>query len=128
MIDVIDTPSDVIDKIHVAESGAVYMLATTGTTPMNIFYSEGNANWKQLTNNNVVGLYKDDMVEPDVVSYQSYDGMNIEALLFKALPENDNGHTIFWPHGGPQAAERKTYRSEERRVGKEGRRRRWAEH
>lgn len=111
MIDVIDTPSDVIDKIHVAESGAVYMLATSGTTPMNIFYSEGNANWKQLTNNNVLGVSKDDMVEPDVVSYQSYDGMNIEALLFKALPENDNGHTIFWPHGGPQAAERKTYRS-----------------
>ncbi|HLR71472.1 MAG TPA: alpha/beta fold hydrolase, partial [Pseudogracilibacillus sp.] len=40
-----------------------------------------------------------------------FDGMEIEALLFKAKPEYDNGHTIFWPHGGPQAAERKNFRS-----------------
>src|SRR5699024_11506009 len=26
-------------------------------------------------------------------------------------PEYDNGYTIFWPHGGPQAAERKSFRS-----------------
>lgn len=51
------------------------------------------------------------MVEPDVVTYESYDGMEIEALLFKAKPEHDNGHTIFLPHGGPQAAERKMFRS-----------------
>ena len=63
--------------------------------------------WQQLTDNRVLGLSKEDMVEPDVVSYPSFDGMEIEALLFKAKPENDNGYTIFWPHGGPQAAERK---------------------
>lgn len=107
----IDIPADVIAKLDVAESGALYMLATSGTTPVNIYYSETGAKWKQLTNNNVLGVTKDDMVEPDVVSYKSYDGMEIEALLFKALPKNDNGHTIFWPHGGPQAAERQTYRS-----------------
>src|SRR5690625_6459075 len=37
--------------------------------------------------------------------------MEIEALLLRAKPEFDNGHTIFWPHGGPQAAERKTFRA-----------------
>ncbi len=36
--------------------------------------------------------------------------MEIEALLFKAKGEHDNRHTIFWPHGGPQAAERKSFR------------------
>src|SRR5699024_10872528 len=107
----IDIPADVIGKLHVAESGALYMLATSGTTPINIYYSETGADWKQLTNNNVLGVRNEDMVEPEVVSYTSYDGMEIEALLFKAHPENDNGHTIFWPHGGPQTAERKTYRS-----------------
>src|SRR5699024_12006690 len=66
---------------------------------------------KQLTNNRVLGLTSHDMVEPDVVSYRSFDDKEIESLLFRAKPENDNGYTIFWPHGGPQAAERKSFRS-----------------
>lgn len=107
----ITLPADVAGQIQIADSGAIYMLATSGAKPINIYYSETGANWKQLTTNNVLGVTPDDMVEPDVVSYTSYDGTEIEALLFKALPENDNGHTIFWPHGGPQAAERKTFRS-----------------
>jgi dipeptidyl aminopeptidase/acylaminoacyl peptidase len=37
--------------------------------------------------------------------------MEIEALLFQAKEENRNGYTVFWPHGGPQAAERKFYRA-----------------
>lgn len=111
LTETVDIPADVIGKIHVADSGALYMLATSGTTPINIYYSETGTDWKQLTNNNVLGVRNEDMVEPDIVSYTSYDGLELEALLFKALPGNDNGHTIFWPHGGPQAAERKTYRS-----------------
>lgn len=107
----ITSPADVIDKIHIADSGAIYILGTSGTVPGNIYYSGNGAEWKQLTNNNVLGVTEKDMVEPDVVSYTSYDGTEIEALLFKALPEDDNGHTIFWPHGGPQAAERKTFRA-----------------
>ena len=51
------------------------------------------------------------MAEPDVVTYPTFDGMDIEALLFKAKPENDNGHTISRPHGGPQASECKMFRS-----------------
>src|SRR5699024_10978154 len=41
----------------------------------------------------------------------SFDGMEIKTLLFQAHPEYGNGYTIFWPHGGPQAAERKCFRS-----------------
>ncbi|WP_084244472.1 S9 family peptidase [Planomicrobium okeanokoites] len=107
----LDSPAASIDKVVVTKSGAVYVLGRSATVPHNIFLLENGAEWTQLTKNNVLGLESEDMVEPDVVTYKSFDGMEIEALLFRAKPENDNGHTIFWPHGGPQAAERKIFRS-----------------
>lgn len=107
----LQTDVDVIEKVHVAKSGNLYLLGRSATLPHNIFQSEDGSVWKQLTNNGVLGLSRDDMVEPDIVTYKTFDDMEIEALLFKAKPENDNGHTIFWPHGGPQASERKMFRS-----------------
>ncbi|SEQ70360.1 Dipeptidyl aminopeptidase/acylaminoacyl peptidase [Virgibacillus subterraneus] len=107
----LSAPVDVIEQIHVAKSGNMYVLGRSATVPHNIFKSEDGKGWEQLTNNRVLGLDNDDMVEPKVVSYKSFDGMEIEALLLKAKPENDNGYTIFWPHGGPQASERKSFRS-----------------
>ena len=105
------TPVDVIEKIQVAKSGNLYLLGRGATIPHNIFMLKDESDWEQLTNNRVLGLSGYDMVEPEVVSYKSFDGMEIEALLFRAKPDNDNGCTIFWPHGGPQASERKMFRA-----------------
>ena len=107
----LQTAVDVIEQIHIAKSGNIYLLGRSATLPHNIFTSVDGIKWKRLTNNGVLGLSHEDMVEPDVVSYTTFDGMEMEALLFEPKPENDNGHTIFWPHGGPQAAERKMFRS-----------------
>ena len=49
--------------------------------------------------------------DAEVVRYQSFDGLEIEALLFRPDPAKANGYTVVWPHGGPQWAERKSYRS-----------------
>ncbi len=106
----VTTPVDVINKIEVTKTGVIFLLGLSAKIPTNIFQLTTD-NWQQLTSNNVLGVDKAEMVEPEVISYKSFDGMEIEALLFKADPEYDNGHTIFWPHGGPQAAERKTFRS-----------------
>ncbi|MET3684128.1 dipeptidyl aminopeptidase/acylaminoacyl peptidase [Alkalibacillus flavidus] len=106
----LDVPVDVIEKLHVAKSGAVYMLGRSAVMPHNIFKLTDHG-WKQLTANHVLGVSTDEMVDPDVVTYESFDGTEIEALLFRAKPDNDNGHTILWPHGGPQASERKFYRA-----------------
>ena len=53
----------------------------------------------------------EDMVEPEVITYPSFDGIQIEGLLYKAKPEFDKGKMIVWPHGGPQKAERKSFRA-----------------
>lgn len=103
-------PVAVIEQVQVAESGAVYILGRSATTSRNIYMLK-DGGWTMLTQCRVTGLSKEELVEPEVVSYKSFDGLMIEALLFRPKQDAANGYTIFWPHGGPQASERKFFRS-----------------
>ncbi|AWB43223.1 S9 family peptidase [Paenibacillus sp. CAA11] len=105
-----ELPTDIVGQAVVAESGNIYILARGAVDPFNIYRFTDGA-WEALTKNQVIGLSPEQLVYPDVVRYPSFDGLEIEALLFKAKEENANGYTIFWPHGGPQAAEGKFFRS-----------------
>ncbi|GIO24782.1 S9 family peptidase [Oceanobacillus sp. J11TS1] len=108
----IQKPFDIIDQLTVTESGKVYLLGHAATKPDNIYrLKDQSGQWEQLTDNRVLGVSEKELVDPEIVTYSSFDGMEIEALLFKAKPENANGYTVFWPHGGPQAAERKYFRA-----------------
>lgn len=110
-VEKLSMPIDIIEQLQVTKSGHLYVLGRSATVPFNIFQSNDGLEWKQLTDNRVLGITSDDMVEPEVITYQSFDQMEIEALLYRAKPEHDNGCMIFWPHGGPQAAERKQFRA-----------------
>jgi len=54
----------------------------------------------QLTFSNPPALQKNKKVVPEVVSYKSYDGLEIPAFLYR--PEKSNGAAILYPHGGPK--------------------------
>ncbi|WP_442599683.1 S9 family peptidase [Neobacillus sp. D3-1R] len=108
----IDIPASIVEKLEVTESGNLYLLARSATRPHNIYKKAANqTNWEALTNYGVPGVAEEELVDPEVLTYPSYDGLEIEALFFKAKEESSNGHVILWPHGGPQAAERKQFRS-----------------
>jgi len=109
-LSLLEKPVDVVESIKVMESGSLYLLGRSATKPLNIYQKRVNGEWRSLTKNVVLGVAEEEMVEPEVVRYTSFDGMEIEALLFKAKPDVANGYTVFWPHGGPQAAERKFFR------------------
>jgi prolyl oligopeptidase PreP (S9A serine peptidase family) len=103
-------PSDIVEQLNVTKSGNLYLLARGAVKPLNIYrYADGA--WSMITKNVLTGLTDEDMVTPEVVTYPSFDGMEIEALLFRAKDHVANGYTVFWPHGGPQASERKQFRS-----------------
>jgi len=53
----------------------------------------------QLTFSNPLAMQKNKLVMPEIVSYKSYDGLEIPAFLFR--PEKSNGAAIVYPHGGP---------------------------
>ena len=105
-----DTPVDIIDKVIIGKSGTIYLLGKTATKPANI-YKKDNGPWLPLTNNRVPAVTDEDLSEPEVMTYPSFDGLEIEALFFHAKKEVSNGHVILWPHGGPQSSERKFFRS-----------------
>ncbi|UCZ54872.1 S9 family peptidase [Bacillus shivajii] len=107
----IDCPLTTFDQVKVAKSGNVYVLGRSATEPFNLYRLSDGQKWEKLTENKVLGIDEAQMVEPEVITYPSFDDKEIEALWFEAKPENDNGHVIFWPHGGPQAAERKSFRA-----------------
>jgi len=54
----------------------------------------------QLTFSNPPAMQKNKKVLPEIVSYESYDGLEIPAFLYK--PEKSNGGAILYPHGGPK--------------------------
>jgi dipeptidyl aminopeptidase/acylaminoacyl peptidase len=106
----VNIPVSIIDKIVIGKSGGVYLLGKTASKPANIYKLEGDS-WVALTNNRVPAVGDEDLSEPEILSYPSFDGLEIEALFFKAKEEVSNGHVVLWPHGGPQASERKFFRS-----------------
>jgi dipeptidyl aminopeptidase/acylaminoacyl peptidase len=53
-----------------------------------------------LTFSNPPALQKNKKVIPEIVSYQSYDGLEIPAYLYR--PAKSNGAAILYPHGGPK--------------------------
>ncbi|MCI0399323.1 MAG: S9 family peptidase [Chloroflexi bacterium] len=55
----------------------------------------------QLTFSHLPALVANRLVMPERVSYQSYDGLEIPAFLFR--PEKPNGAAVLYPHGGPSA-------------------------
>jgi dipeptidyl aminopeptidase/acylaminoacyl peptidase len=54
----------------------------------------------QLTFSNPPAMQRNKKVMPEIVSYKSFDGMEIPAFLY--TPEKPNGAAIVYPHGGPK--------------------------
>lgn len=107
----IELPYDNVDELHVGKSGTLYVLGRSANVPFNISRRRPGGDWERLTDNRVLGVAPESLRDAEVVRYESFDGLEIEALLFRPEADKANGYTVFWPHGGPQAAERKFYRS-----------------
>jgi len=106
----VELPVSVVEEIKVGDSGALYILGRSDVHPFNLYRRSPDGEWTQLTNNRVMGVSTDELVSAEVCTFQSYDGLEMEALWFAAKPETANGYTVVWPHGGPQASERRMFR------------------
>src|SRR5690625_7695768 len=68
----LDSTVDIIYKVHVAKSGAIYVLGLSDTLPMNIFRLTPNGEWEQLTQHTVLEADEDKKVEPHVIIQESF--------------------------------------------------------
>ncbi|WP_078547674.1 S9 family peptidase [Litchfieldia alkalitelluris] len=105
----LDTPIDIIDKLVVGKKGTLFLLGRSAKLAANVYCTTDFVAWRQLTEHKIIGVNSDELTEPEVLTYKSFDGLEIEALFYQPQQENDNGHTILWPHGGPQHAIRKNF-------------------
>ncbi len=70
------------------------------TRPPDLYRVEvPGGNTTQLTFSNLPALEANHLVIPEMVSYQSFDGLDIPAFLYR--PPNPNGAALVNPHGGP---------------------------
>jgi dipeptidyl aminopeptidase/acylaminoacyl peptidase len=71
---------------------------------------------ERLTDALIGNIPEDKMVQPELIKYNSFDGVEIQALLYR--PNNNHGNNsdnnkklgaVLSIHGGPTAQERPTY-------------------
>jgi dipeptidyl aminopeptidase/acylaminoacyl peptidase len=106
----VEKPFDIVNKMVVGDKGTLFVLGRSSKSPANLYRTTDLHKWDQLTKHNVIGVKQEDLSEPEVLTYSSFDGLEIEALYFAPKEEVDNGHTVLWPHGGPQHAEGKYFK------------------
>ncbi|RPI13801.1 MAG: S9 family peptidase [Ignavibacteriae bacterium] len=60
---------------------------------------------KQITFSMIGGIPKEHFTVPKVITYKSFDGLEISATLFipSWMKKNGKNPAIVWPHGGPEA-------------------------
>jgi dipeptidyl aminopeptidase/acylaminoacyl peptidase len=68
--------------------------------PPDLFVVQIDGTARQVSFSNTPALAVQDLVMPERVSYKSYDGLEIPALLYR--PATPNGAAIVYPHGGPR--------------------------
>ena len=100
-----------IAKAVLSKQDTLYLAGGTATQPINLYTLNNEQQWQALTNIHVSGIDQQELSEPQVLTYKSFDDLEIETLYFKARPEVDNKHLILWPHGGPQSSEGKFFRA-----------------
>jgi dipeptidyl aminopeptidase/acylaminoacyl peptidase len=65
---------------------------------------------RRVTDSRMGALPEDELVEPELVSYPSFDGREIPAWLYR--PEGDGPHpAVLYIHGGPEAQEKPGYKA-----------------
>ena len=87
------------------DGSRVAWLQSDPITPLNVFTSDGRGGQpKALTNNTIGGLDAAGLVTPEVVTWRSDDGLEIEGLIFTPKDVRPGQHPLLlYIHGGPFA-------------------------
>src|SRR5699024_5601813 len=68
---------DSIDQIQALRTVAFFVMAGSAVSSFNIWRYDDDF-WEQLTKNKVLGVTADDMVDPETITYESFDGLEVE--------------------------------------------------
>ena len=89
---------------------------TRSGSPSNIYVVDMESKRVDKLTESLLGNIPDrKMIDPELIKYKSFDGLEIEALLYRARQSIDNNSSddkfgaVLSIHGGPTAQERSTY-------------------
>ncbi len=106
-------PDGHITGIRFSDSERLMALYVKGDrAPDNLYvYDFGNARVRKLTDSLNPEIDPRDLVDSERVRYESFDGLEIPALLWKPHQANTNNRApaLVWVHGGPGGQTRKGY-------------------
>jgi dipeptidyl aminopeptidase/acylaminoacyl peptidase len=116
----------VIGDLKISPDGKrIGLLMSTPISPFNIYvWDRETERLERLTESLIGNIPEDKMVQPELIKYNSFDGLEIQAFLYR--PNNNNGNNsdnnsnnsnnsnkklgaVLSIHGGPTAQERPTY-------------------
>lgn len=111
--DVPGLPRGVISGLRFSPDGdtlGCYLNRSVRPATLYLINAETGAH-RELTQSFLGGIPEEDMVEPEVIRYPSFDGLQIPAFLYKPkhLPPGGRAPVVLSIHGGPEAQELPTY-------------------
>lgn len=115
-VELADFPDGDITSIGFsADESTMAYYVSSGRSPRDLFVQAvAGGDPKRLTRSLNPAIAADDLVEPEVVRFASYDGLEIPGLLYR--PHRANPETpvpaLVWVHGGPGGQSRVGYRGQ----------------
>ncbi len=104
-----DLPLGVVSELTWSRSTDMMALAIDGPRHnSDIWLLPAGGQPRQLTQSGRAGLPFSEFVEPELIHYKSFDGLEIPAWWYPAKPQAA-GPVIVYPHGGPESQTRPNF-------------------
>lgn len=95
-----------------SEESHISFYLDSDTSPANLFvFNRTNQQMKQLTVALNPAIKQEELVAGEVIRYESFDGLNIPAILYRPWPASSENKVpaLVWVHGGPGGQSRHGY-------------------
>jgi dipeptidyl aminopeptidase/acylaminoacyl peptidase len=114
-------PLGVIEQMRLTPDGRMLAVRiNSATAPAEVYVltlgplgTQGAPRLRRLTHGMLGGLAPEDLIEPELVSYPTFDGRQIPAWLYRprGASQLEPAPVVLSIHGGPEAQERVEYRA-----------------
>jgi dipeptidyl aminopeptidase/acylaminoacyl peptidase len=110
-----DLPEGNITSVEISRSEQLMTFyVNSSRSPNNLYaYEFATKKYRKLTDSMNPDIDSDDLVDAERVSYKSYDGLDIPAILYNPhnVEQGDSVPALVWVHGGPGGQSRIGYNS-----------------
>jgi len=110
-IDIPQVPTGVFGGVSLApDANKIVLIYTSSKEATNIYeFDLKTGEMTALSQSMLGGIDLGDMVDPELIYYETFDGKQIPAWLYKPKTAGDKFPVMLSIHGGPEAQERPTY-------------------